>query len=163
MSLEQMFERWSRMEIRGMRETIAGVRAHRDHMLIDAPCVDRSDGVHLRTGERAVTVPMRGWFVRHMRAFIFTVLACAVVLVMWGTQGAFAQSSAQGHAVESDAATEAPRGDVLHYTVRSGDTLWSISRWCGYANAQDGVDALMAMNGLETAELKPGQHLVLPM
>lgn len=49
-------------------------------------------------------------------------------------------------------------GQTVHYTVRPGDTLWSI------AERVDGtsVDQLKRINKLEGAALRAGQQLLLP-
>lgn len=44
-----------------------------------------------------------------------------------------------------------------HYRVRSGDTLWEISR-----RYDTTVGELMSANGLDDADLRPGQTLVVP-
>jgi nucleoid-associated protein YgaU len=53
-------------------------------------------------------------------------------------------------------------GPVRHYTVRGGDTLWSIadSRYAGDPRA--GVWRIEQRNHLRDATISPGQVLVLP-
>lgn len=61
-----------------------------------------------------------------------------------------------------DASSVEP-GAGATYVVRPGDTLWEIAA----ASAPQGdhrsaVDTLMAMNGLDSSLIVPGQQLVLP-
>lgn len=140
-----------------MPRMAAGSKAHAGRVVIDVPMSVAESRTRLRSGERAVVAPMRGWFVRHMRLLVIVLLACTTFLALWGS-GAWS-----GDPTPAATGASATSADVVHYTVRSGDTLWSIARWCGYANEQEGVAKLMAMNDLSTAELSPGQHLLLPM
>ncbi|RSX47891.1 peptidoglycan-binding protein [Bifidobacterium castoris] len=149
------------METRGMRRMTVGSETHGGRAVIDVPMAAAAPCTRLRSGERAVAAPVRGWCARHMRMLAVVLLACATFLALWGSgawSGGRAPAASAGRAAAGVAADA-----VVHYTVRSGDTLWSIARWCGYANEQQGVAELMAMNDLGTAELSPGQHLVLPM
>lgn len=152
----------ARMETRGMWTMATGCDMGRSCVVLDVPAPERADRIRLRSGEHAVAAPVRGWFARHMRMLVIVLLACATSFALWGSgawSGGRSPAAAGTQATASDAADAA----VVHYTVRSGDTLWSIARWCGYANAQDGVAELMALNDLDSAALRPGQHLVLPM
>lgn len=53
-------------------------------------------------------------------------------------------------------------GPQRFYTVRAGDTLWSIAdaRYAG--DPREGVWELQRRNGLEGATIVPGQRLALP-
>ncbi len=54
-------------------------------------------------------------------------------------------------------------GQAEHYSVHQGETLWSIAN--AVAPDQDPreyVAALVELNRLETANLTPGQDLILP-
>ncbi|PAU69205.1 hypothetical protein B1400_1091 [Bifidobacterium italicum] len=145
------------MDTRGMRRMTVGSEMRGGRVVIDVPMAAAASCTRLRSGERAVAAPVRGWFTRHMRMLVVVSLACATFLALWGS-GAWS-----GDPTPAASGTPAASADVVHYTVRSGDTLWSIARWCGYANEQEGVSRLMAVNDLSTAELSPGQHLLLPM
>jgi hypothetical protein len=47
--------------------------------------------------------------------------------------------------------------------VESGDTLWSIaSSLGGDTDVRDRIDEIQRLNGLESADLVPGQVLLLP-
>ena len=50
------------------------------------------------------------------------------------------------------------------YTVRPGDTLFSIATAAyGVANADEGVTAIEAANpGIDPADLQPGQQITIP-
>lgn len=147
------------VRMRTMHGMAAGSEARGGRVVIDVPMVGAVSRTRLRSGERAIAAPVRGWFLRHVRMLVIVLLACATFLALWGS-GAW---SGGGVSAASGTQSAAAGGDVVHYTVRSGDTLWSIARWCGYANEQEGVARLMAMNDLSTAELSPGQHLLLPL
>jgi predicted Zn-dependent protease len=62
----------------------------------------------------------------------------------------------------ADAAQEAT--PVVTYTVRPGDTIWSYAQEVTPSdqNVSDTVDRLMSLNKLQSAELKPGQRIVVP-
>ena len=44
--------------------------------------------------------------------------------------------------------------DISYYTVKAGDTLWSISQRYGIT-----VQTIQSLNGLSTAQLSPGMNL----
>ena len=60
-------------------------------------------------------------------------------------------------AADSSPAKVAPEGGMRWYTVRTGDTLYSISRRFNTA-----VDALLHVNKLPTASIQPGLKLRIP-
>ena len=48
------------------------------------------------------------------------------------------------------------------YTVRAGDTLWSLAETTYAGDPREGVWKLQRRNGLENATIVPGQRLALP-
>jgi nucleoid-associated protein YgaU len=58
----------------------------------------------------------------------------------------------------------APAGDVRHYVVVVGDTLWSIAVRLGPGgDPRPLVDAIAEMNDVDPGALHPGQTLVIPV
>ena len=53
-------------------------------------------------------------------------------------------------------------GPTLRYTVRPGDTLWSIGASHYAGDPRDAIYRLETRNGLDGAVVRPGQRLVLP-
>ena len=49
-----------------------------------------------------------------------------------------------------------------YYTVRTGDTLWSIAEATFAGDPREGVWELQHTNGLDGATIAPGQRLALP-
>ena len=49
-----------------------------------------------------------------------------------------------------------------YYTVRAGDTLWSIADANFAGDPREGVWELQRRNGLDGATIVPGQRLALP-
>ncbi|WEV66244.1 MULTISPECIES: LysM peptidoglycan-binding domain-containing protein [unclassified Bifidobacterium] len=54
--------------------------------------------------------------------------------------------------------------NVVSYTVRPGDTLWSYARQITpeSKNVGDTVAQIMDLNQLDSAQLQPGQRIVVP-
>jgi predicted Zn-dependent protease len=57
---------------------------------------------------------------------------------------------------------------ITHYRiviVRPGDTLWSIAaaRTGSNESIEEAIDRITAANHLRSAELRPGQHLRIPL
>jgi hypothetical protein len=95
------------------------------------------------------TTPMT--MTRRGRMVISTVVASAVIAVGLLFAGPGAQAG-------GEAGTDAPV-----YTVLAGETLWSIAT--ELAPRQDPritIDQLMRANNLRTAEIRPGDVLLLP-
>ena len=86
--------------------------------------------------------------------------------VRWGRIGALlgvasaAAVLAGGHAVASNATPVAAR----HHVVRSGETVWSISRGIvgPEGDPRPVVDQVIAANHLRGADIVPGEHLIVP-
>lgn len=90
---------------------------------------------------------------RRRRAAI--VLALALVLA-----GSCTLFSAQGQA---QASNEATKVSFQYITVHSGDTLWSVAeRYAGQTETREWIAELVTLNGLEAAQLQPGQRIALP-
>jgi len=53
-------------------------------------------------------------------------------------------------------------GPTRHYTVKPGDTLWSIAERHFSGDPREGVWELEQRNDLASAAIAPGQVLVLP-
>lgn len=53
-------------------------------------------------------------------------------------------------------------GPVRHYTVKPGDTLWSIAEAHFNGDPREGVWELERANGLDSAAIMPGQRLLVP-
>ena len=68
-----------------------------------------------------------------------------------------------GRAAGSQEATAVPRGTTRHL-VKSGDTLWEIARARVGAEADPRplVAAIEDLNGLDGAELRAGQRVLVP-
>lgn len=58
-------------------------------------------------------------------------------------------------------APEAPQAGSI-YTVKPGDTLWSLAALTSYDSPEDGVEAIRQVNDLQTSEVSVGQQLRLP-
>ncbi|MBB2955190.1 LysM repeat protein [Bifidobacterium commune] len=84
--------------------------------------------------------------------FVVALMLAAVILVSWKIAAPHVANSAEGDA------------NLVGYTVRPGDTLWSYATKITPAdkNVGDTVDRLMQLNQLDSAELQPGQRLVVP-
>lgn len=53
-------------------------------------------------------------------------------------------------------------GPARHYTVKPGDTLWSIAQANSSGDPREGVWQLEHTNHLDSAEISPGQVLLVP-
>ena len=53
-------------------------------------------------------------------------------------------------------------GPTMRYTVKPGDTLWSIAEQTYGGDPREGIWELRERNRLDTATIVPGQMLVLP-
>ncbi len=53
-------------------------------------------------------------------------------------------------------------GPTRHYTVKGGDTLWSIAASHYGGDPRDGIWKMERRNHLDGALIRPGQRLVLP-
>jgi nucleoid-associated protein YgaU len=53
-------------------------------------------------------------------------------------------------------------GPTVRYTVRPGDTLWSIAAAHYAGDPRDGIWKIEHRNRLDGALIRPGQSLVLP-
>jgi LysM repeat protein len=73
-------------------------------------------------------------------------MLAALVLIAW----AFVARASQG------------AGPAVHYTVKPGDTLWSIAvkRYAG--DPRDAIYRIERRNRLDNAVIVPGQTLLLP-
>lgn len=103
---------------------------------------------HGRTGARAgarTRLTLRGKIV----------IACIVAMLSWVGWSAVSAESAQ-----SDEGTV----QVVNYTVRPGDSLWSYATDITPAgeDVSERVNLIMKLNNLDSPELKPGQTLVVP-
>ncbi|WEV53438.1 LysM peptidoglycan-binding domain-containing protein [Bifidobacterium sp. ESL0704] len=85
---------------------------------------------------------------RVVAALVFAV----VVFFAWQVIAPHIANSATGDA------------NVVSYTVRPGDTLWSYARQITPENKNvgDTVVEIMDMNQLDSAQLQPGQRIVVP-
>ena len=100
---------------------------------------------HTTAAAPHMTITRRG------RVVISTLVASAVIAVGLLFAGPGAQAG-------GEAGSEAPV-----YTVLAGETLWSIAK--ELAPGQDPritIDQLMRTNNLRTAEIRPGDVLLLP-
>jgi LysM repeat protein len=84
--------------------------------------------------------------------FVAALMLATVILVGWKFTAPHVANSAEGDA------------NLVGYTVRPGDTLWSYATKITPAdkNVGDTVDQLMELNQLDSAQLQPGQRLVVP-
>ncbi|WEV41575.1 LysM peptidoglycan-binding domain-containing protein [Bifidobacterium sp. ESL0682] len=84
--------------------------------------------------------------------FIVVMVMAVVVFFGWQVVAPHVANSAQ-----SDV-------NVVSYTVRPGDTLWSYARKITPSNKNvgDTVNQLMDLNQLDSAQLQPGQKIVVP-
>jgi LysM repeat protein len=73
-------------------------------------------------------------------------LLAALTLIAW----AFVARASQG------------AGPTRHYTVRPGDTLWSIAVSHYAGDPRDAIYGLTKRNHLDGSTIIPGQRLVLP-
>ena len=78
--------------------------------------------------------------------FARIVIVVLVAVVLWAV---FARDTGAG-------------SPLRHHTVKPGDTLWSIAVASYGGDPREGVWKLQRRNGLESATIVPGQHLVLP-
>lgn len=95
---------------------------------------------------------------RFMRRRCVALLALFVMLI-----AVFSVRGIGGFAAsQADAAPQ--HQDVVSYTVRPGDTLWSYAEQITPEgeNVSDTVDELMQLNDLDSGALNPGQRLVVP-
>jgi LysM repeat protein len=53
-------------------------------------------------------------------------------------------------------------GPAQHYTVRVGDTLWSIASVHYAGDPREAIWRIEHRNGLSDASIQPGERLVLP-
>ncbi|KFI45613.1 LysM domain-containing protein [Bifidobacterium bohemicum] len=97
----------------------------------------------------AESVPRRVYASRRMLAVLF---ALAVLCCGWQVVSPDRANAAQEAA------------PVVTYTVRPGDTLWAYAKEVTPSDKSvaDTVDHLMSLNNLRSAELKPGQRIVVP-
>ena len=49
------------------------------------------------------------------------------------------------------------------YTVKKGDTLWSISNNCEYKNKMKFINDVEKLNNISPYEIKPGYKLAIPI
>ncbi|WEV69793.1 LysM peptidoglycan-binding domain-containing protein [Bifidobacterium sp. ESL0775] len=84
--------------------------------------------------------------------FVAAMVLAAVVFFGWQIAAPHVANSAQGDV------------NVVSYTVRPGDTLWSYAKKITPANKNvgDTVNQLIDLNQLDSAQLKPGQRIVVP-
>ncbi|MDF7641203.1 LysM peptidoglycan-binding domain-containing protein [Bifidobacterium sp. ESL0784] len=90
---------------------------------------------------------------RIMRNRVVAALALAVVVFFgWQAVAPHVANSATGDA------------DVVSYTVRPGDTLWSYAQQITPENKNvgDTVAEIMDLNRLDSAQLQPGQRIMVP-
>lgn len=73
-------------------------------------------------------------------------LISALVLIAW----MFVARASQG------------AGPTMRYTVKPGDTLWSIAERTYAGDPREGVWELRKRNGLDSTTIAPGQVLVVP-
>ena len=73
-------------------------------------------------------------------------MLAALVLIAW----AFVARASQG------------AGAAAHYTVKPGDTLWSIAVTHYAGDPRDGIWKIEHRNHLSGALISPGQRLLLP-
>lgn len=129
----------------GARDRVAGTRevrgvAHRRAVI--ARMDGRGQGTVFRNRSYA---GRRHWLLSLMLA----------VVLAWCGMGIWSVQSAQ---------SDTGATDVVGYTVRPGDTLWS------YASSitpegqdvQQTVDDLIALNDLDSGSLRAGQHILVP-
>jgi LysM repeat protein len=67
-----------------------------------------------------------------------------------------------GLAVGFVAHTSQGAGPERTYVVKPADTLWSIAARSYAGDIREGVWKLQRRNHLQSATLRPGQHLILP-
>ena len=83
------------------------------------------------------------------------VLACLIALISWFGWSMMPQDAAH---------SEQGAIEVVNYTVRPGDTLWSYASDITPkgGDVSQSVDELMDLNDLDSATLHPGQVLIVP-
>jgi len=74
------------------------------------------------------------------------ILIAALALIAW----AFVARASQG------------AGPTMRYTVKPGDTLWSIAASHYAGDPRDGIWKIERRNDLSGALISPGQRLLLP-
>ena len=63
----------------------------------------------------------------------------------------------------AEASNEATKSSYQYITVYGGDTLWSIAKhYAPNTDTRDAVDAIVSLNNLTSADLKPGTQIALP-
>ncbi|WEV73561.1 LysM peptidoglycan-binding domain-containing protein [Bifidobacterium sp. ESL0798] len=90
---------------------------------------------------------------RIMHNRVVAALALSIVVFFgWQTVAPHVANSATGDA------------DVVSYTVRPGDTLWSYAQQITPENKNvgDTVAEIMDLNRLDSAQLQPGQRIMVP-
>lgn len=95
---------------------------------------------------------MSVWLHRRVRTVVQWVVVSAVLCAVW-------MACAAPHQVSAAQDTQ----ETIQYTVRPGDTLWSIA-----AQHDDGHGTLTAQylkqfNGMSSSALRPGQSIRIPL
>ena len=139
-----------------MHVSVQGVRGVRGgHGVCGVSGAGKVNGVHAARDVHAAQAVRS----RHVRTKLTVrgkiVVACFVAAVSWGAFSLAYDNSAES----AEGATE-----VVNYTVRPGDTLWSYAQSITPAggDVSESVDELMDLNNLDSASLTPGQTIVVP-
>lgn len=93
--------------------------------------------------------PLSRQFIAVIRLLVLVAVASAVLLLLLGETG-----------VDADAPTAAP----VEYRVEPGDSLWEIAEphTAPGGDVRETVRHLLELNGLDGADLRPGQVLLVP-